>query len=707
MSYIKITLLSDLCAGSGESEGNTIDTDICTDAFGIPYIPARRIKGCLRQAAEELRAMGHKLASKENIVRLFGDAEGTESAFTVGNAYISGIDSLTSYLRKKENPDLPESAKKIKNAANITKLFTSVRGQTSLKDGVKVENTLRFTRVLNHYDPLALGTSKEMELYAKLYLETADEDMKELLKLCCSATRHMGNNRNRGLGNVNLTVDWETQGEGKSEEGLNTDGLGEKVRITYQVALDAPLTLVGCGELNTMIAARTVIGCMASHYLKSGKAEDETFKNLFLNGTVKWSGLTPIIDGVVSAASPLILMKLKNGGGRLINRLAEQGEEWKKQKPKTLDGNYAAVVTSNGTEEYHIASVKIHSIYHNSVTRKQLYMQDYIEAGLLYGGTVEMPLNLASVVYKMLQEANLQFGRSKRAQYAACSLYGTPKCETISDSKIKIPAGEAIIVILKSDMIYDNGCYCVDNASVRTWIAKELGVRNERPEGYEDYCLYHTVGGFQTQWKLQKPHVPAVRGGSVYCFVSDGTEVPETITIGEYQQEGIGICEVYSLEKIKKIHKVEKSEIAAAAVEKKEDVVKHFRSLLLVHAATEAVKAYARIFKIDHQLPVGRLRLMLQEATNLVDLRNRINTMRCSDESIYIEEGKKALSLKLLDKLYGNDALEQIERLGGEDETELFQAVREDEDALAVMEKNWKLALQIVLHRAHYSKGKK
>ncbi len=228
MSYIKITLLSDLCAGSGESEGNTIDTDICTDAFGIPYIPARRIKGCLRQAAEELRAMGHKLASKENIVRLFGDAEGTESAFTVGNAYISGIDSLTSYLRKKENPDLPESAKKIKNAANITKLFTSVRGQTSLKDGVKVENTLRFTRVLNHYDPLALGTSKEMELYAKLYLETADEDMKELLKLCCSATRHMGNNRNRGLGNVNLTVDWETQGEGKSEEGLNTDGLGER-----------------------------------------------------------------------------------------------------------------------------------------------------------------------------------------------------------------------------------------------------------------------------------------------------------------------------------------------------------------------------------------------------------------------------------------------------------------------------------------------
>ena len=48
---IKITLKSDLCAGSGYSYAGIIDSDICYSKNGIPYIPARRIKGCLREAA--------------------------------------------------------------------------------------------------------------------------------------------------------------------------------------------------------------------------------------------------------------------------------------------------------------------------------------------------------------------------------------------------------------------------------------------------------------------------------------------------------------------------------------------------------------------------------------------------------------------------------------------------------------------------------
>ena len=47
-----ITLKSDLCVGSGYSYAGIIDSDICYDALGLPYIPARRLKGCLREAAE-------------------------------------------------------------------------------------------------------------------------------------------------------------------------------------------------------------------------------------------------------------------------------------------------------------------------------------------------------------------------------------------------------------------------------------------------------------------------------------------------------------------------------------------------------------------------------------------------------------------------------------------------------------------------------
>ena len=61
-----ITLKSDLCAGSGYSYAGIIDNDICYDAFGIPYIAARRLKGCLREAAELIGL------SEEEIRDLFG-----------------------------------------------------------------------------------------------------------------------------------------------------------------------------------------------------------------------------------------------------------------------------------------------------------------------------------------------------------------------------------------------------------------------------------------------------------------------------------------------------------------------------------------------------------------------------------------------------------------------------------------------------------
>lgn len=52
MDVIRITLRSDLCAGNGESRGNAVDIDIVLTADGLPRIPARRLKGCLRAAAE-------------------------------------------------------------------------------------------------------------------------------------------------------------------------------------------------------------------------------------------------------------------------------------------------------------------------------------------------------------------------------------------------------------------------------------------------------------------------------------------------------------------------------------------------------------------------------------------------------------------------------------------------------------------------------
>ena len=52
---IRIELLSDLCVSDGGVYNSALDTELCYDSYGFPFIPAKRLKGCLRECALELR----------------------------------------------------------------------------------------------------------------------------------------------------------------------------------------------------------------------------------------------------------------------------------------------------------------------------------------------------------------------------------------------------------------------------------------------------------------------------------------------------------------------------------------------------------------------------------------------------------------------------------------------------------------------------
>ena len=52
-----LELKSPTLIGSGSGFGAEIDTDIVFDELGLPYIPSKRIKGCLRDAIKEIEEM--------------------------------------------------------------------------------------------------------------------------------------------------------------------------------------------------------------------------------------------------------------------------------------------------------------------------------------------------------------------------------------------------------------------------------------------------------------------------------------------------------------------------------------------------------------------------------------------------------------------------------------------------------------------------
>lgn len=80
-----------------------VDTDVVYDKYGIPYIPAKRIKGCIREAALELLEFG--LISKDTYEKLFGKEGDQQSGFSMSNAYLKEHTALVAVAEHLKRMD--------------------------------------------------------------------------------------------------------------------------------------------------------------------------------------------------------------------------------------------------------------------------------------------------------------------------------------------------------------------------------------------------------------------------------------------------------------------------------------------------------------------------------------------------------------------------------------------------------------------------
>ena len=713
MPKIRITLKSDLCAGSGEATGVTVDTDLCIDAYGLPYIPARRLKGCLRESARLLRDYSCKdeesLANFETkIAELFGTKEGGQGCLRISDACLPGAEAMHALLSGEVEDVLKVEAETL----NVAKLFTYVRGQTALEDGVAVDGSLRYTRVMGHYN--ALDEHRETYLEAPVELNTGNQELRTLLEMCCQATRHIGSMRNRGLGNVQLAYLCEEAGEKTFAEVTWSEGAhdADHVEIRYAVSLDAPVTLPGCAEQNLEIPARSVIGCASTAYLRDGKAEDAGFSDLFLNGKVSWSSLTPSISGKRSVPTPLMLVYLKNEKC-YKNPYAVEENEIAGKKQKTMGGSYA-VDTGSG---FALASIRSHTLYHHSHGEHgTLYMQDSLDASMVFRGIVTAPTAMAETVCGLLSKTRFAFGRSKSAQYAACSLYGKIEVFPAKQELRSAEAGSPIYAVLQSDLVLtQDGIYEVRPDTVREALADALNADADDAPG-KDCCEYHVVGGYQQMWQMQKPQIPAMRGGSVFCLRAKGTEVPHQITLGEFGQEGFGVIQVYTESEMRDRKDVRRTDVEEKGQSAEGSEWRDKLKTALTVAACKramgenAMKYYYEKVRGDQRFRsgrtglIGRLRLMLAEAKNYPDLLERIQSIKDSNVHAGNRNSDRAKALALVCDICGKGRL-SVEALTG-DNANLTQMVKRNRAASEQVLRLWKEPLRKLLHAAYYDKSR-
>jgi CRISPR/Cas system CSM-associated protein Csm3 (group 7 of RAMP superfamily) len=150
--------------GSGSSGGSRTDALVARDNNGLPYIPAKTIKGNIRDIAESLN-------NKDFIDKCFGSSDEREGKCYFSNAIIEEkiADNLKFYL------------------------FTTISSTKIDNNGLADNKSLREIEVV-----------VPLKLYAFIEFEEEVEKYKELMREAFRQVKRIGLNRTRGLGRCEI-----------------------------------------------------------------------------------------------------------------------------------------------------------------------------------------------------------------------------------------------------------------------------------------------------------------------------------------------------------------------------------------------------------------------------------------------------------------------------------------------------------------------
>lgn len=172
----KITFLSDWHIGSGLAGGAEADAIVLKDKDNLPYIPGKTIKGLLKEAFFDMNDV--KFGQyKDCISKLFGKDEGNDlPTVHFSNAEIDG--STKQGIIQEKLSDY---------------LYRNIASTAINQNGVAENLSLRVSEVTI---PLSLEGSITLK----------NESFKNDIEVAFKWIRHLGVNRNRGLGRCKIEI---------------------------------------------------------------------------------------------------------------------------------------------------------------------------------------------------------------------------------------------------------------------------------------------------------------------------------------------------------------------------------------------------------------------------------------------------------------------------------------------------------------------
>lgn len=195
---LKIKLLSDTTFGRGDGVAGIVDQEVEHDAYGLPYLRGRTLKGLLSEECDNFIATLPDRSQWEDIAcELFGTLGSTLN--TMGAVHI-GDARLPKDLRQAIAYEIQVSNSQLAKS-DILNSLTTIRRQTAIDSvsGTPDKGSLRSARVV----------IRDLLFTADLIFETAPRDELKALSLLsvgALSLRYLGSGRNRGRGHVQCTL---------------------------------------------------------------------------------------------------------------------------------------------------------------------------------------------------------------------------------------------------------------------------------------------------------------------------------------------------------------------------------------------------------------------------------------------------------------------------------------------------------------------
>jgi len=669
---IQIELLSDLCSHSGDTYNSYIDTDIVYDDYGFPYIPAKRIKGCIREACLELEEFG--LISNKDIVELFGNEGKKSSSFWLDNAYLLNYREMISDLHKADAPALA-------NQQKVLRLFTYTRTQTAidLETGVADQNTLRTMRVAKK------GLIFEANLTFK---EKCPDVQREILEEAVRMVKHMGVARTRGMGLVELKLMKQDTPVAVTLMNENLPAGNDPVRLGYRIDLNAPVICKSeqgnQAETQDYISGSKVLGMLIE------KIGQDEYRNLPQGTVFRVSNAYIGEDGVRFTPISKSLQKVKDQNFEAIGDNAEQAKRltvidllWKyqgKEQLTPIGGGYVSpdnfIKDVDTTINYHHRRPDNKAIGRaNSKDTSGFYQLKSISGGQSFYGFIEADRDVAERLLKDIpNNMDIRIGYGRGTEYGAAvfswDLRNTNAVEKVSernDFTIKLNSP----VILYNEYGYPTA----SPATLTKYLQKIMG--SDSLTMTDIYAGYTTIGGFNVTWNARKPIFTSLAQGTVCSFTDTKIVNLQKLKgrfIGERTREGYGEIEIYE-NRDAQTALYKKCSVKADACHDvtgyKTDLIPnleilHEKQVIAADARVDAKRYVESKLKgqKDIDAVLGRLILMFRGEECLADFKQQIEGIET--------KSKKEISLQILgpiEKYIGTYLIKENARI---DEKEVY-----------------------------------